>query len=105
MMNTFGQLQAFHMPSVEMLIIFAFAASLPVMFVIWMRGWLGGVKDEDPDQVLRAQAKADEEHLKQHQSHGHGQSHGHAPANAHGTASSGETRPADRHGSQSHVHV
>lgn len=68
---------AIYMPSLEMILVFLFAASLPVLFVIWMRGWLSSVKDEHPDEVIAAQAKADEEHRKQS-----GHQHPHSGAHA-----------------------
>lgn len=70
-------------PSLDMIIICAFAASLPVLFFVWLRWWLSSVKDENPDDVVREQAKADEAH-REHHGHGPGHSgphgsHGHAP--------------------------
>ena len=41
-----------------MLIICIFAASLPTAFFIWLKWWLGSIKDENPDDVLREQAKS-----------------------------------------------
>lgn len=78
MTNVFVPPLAIHMPSFEMIVICLFAASLPVAFVIWMRGWLGSVKDENPDDVIREQAKADQLHLEHHHHHGH--AHGHGPS-------------------------
>ena len=63
------------MPSLELVIIFVFAASLPVLFFVWLNWWLSSVKDEDPDKVVREQAEADRAHADHH-GHGH-DGHGH----------------------------
>lgn len=72
MTTTALSLLAVLMPSPELLIIIAVGASLPLTFFLWIRGWLGGEKDENPEQVIAAQKKADQEHHQQHQGHGHG---------------------------------
>ncbi len=65
------------MPTFEQLVIAFFGASLPTAFFFWLNWWLGSVKDENPDKVMAEQAKADEDHIKQHgPGHGHGHGHG-----------------------------
>ncbi|MBL9134821.1 MAG: hypothetical protein JNK85_03090 [Verrucomicrobiales bacterium] len=76
-------LAAIHAPSVDMLIICIFASSLPTAFFFWLKWWLGSIKDENPDEVLRAQAKADQEHLEHQHAHGHGGGHHGADHHAH----------------------
>lgn len=71
---TAAALLALQLPSVEMLVISVFAASLPVAFFVWLNSWLSSVKDENPEDMIAAQAKADAEH-REHHGHGHG--HGH----------------------------
>lgn len=66
-------LAAMHAPSLDMLIICLFAASLPTAFFLWLKWWLGSIQDENPDEVLREQAKADQAHIE----HQHGHSGGH----------------------------
>lgn len=63
-----------------MLIICIFAASLPTAFFFWLKWWLGSIKDENPEEVVQAQAKADEEHLAHH---GHSSGHHGADHRAH----------------------
>lgn len=63
-------------PTFEMMVICVFAASIPIAFVVWLKWWLGSVKDENPDEAVQAQQKADQEHLA-HAGHGHGQHHAH----------------------------
>lgn len=83
---SFTPLQAFALPNLELMIICVFAASLPVAFVLWLRAWLGSVKEENPDDVLKAQAEADREHLSGHGGgHGSGHGHGHSSMHAHGS--------------------
>jgi ABC-type nickel/cobalt efflux system permease component RcnA len=81
-MTTALPLLALQMPSLDMLIIAALASCLPVAFFVWLNWWLSSVKDENPDQVIAEQAKADREHLAHH---GHGHDHAHAHAHAHGS--------------------
>ncbi len=66
-------LAAMHAPSLDMLIICLFAASLPTACFLWLKWWLGSIQDENPDEVLREQAKADQAHIE----HQHGHSGGH----------------------------
>jgi hypothetical protein len=65
MTNTFSML-ALYMPSLEMWVMFIGAASLPAIFVIWMFRWLRSVREVNPEEMIRAQEKADEEHLAHH---------------------------------------
>lgn len=73
------------MPSVEILVIIAFASTLPILFFLWIKWWLAQPDSNEahPDQVEKEQAKADQEHLAHSGGHGHGHGHGHA-AHAHG---------------------
>lgn len=82
MTTTALSLLAILMPSPELLIIIAVGASLPLTFFLWIRGWLGAEKDENPEQVIEAQAKADKEHQLHHGS-GHGHDHGHGGKGGH----------------------
>lgn len=67
-------------PSFEVMIICIFAASLPIGFFLWMRGWLGAAREEHPDDSIAEQLKADEEHRSHH---GHGKSSGGRGGHAH----------------------
>ena len=70
-------LLALYAPSAKTMIIAFFAATLPVTFFFFLRAWLGSVKEENPEEFEREQAKADQEHLAHHGHAGHGQGHGH----------------------------
>ncbi len=72
-------LLAMYAPSPKMLAIAFFAACIPVTFFFCLRSWLGAVKEENPEEAERAQAKADEEHLAHHGgAHSHGKGHAHS---------------------------
>ncbi len=68
---------AIALPSAELLLILVFAASLPVTFFFWIRRWLSQEKEQDPENVVREQEKADEAHIHHHSGHGHSHSHAH----------------------------
>jgi hypothetical protein len=70
------------MPSVETMIICVFAASLPLGFFLWMRGWLGMQREEHPDDIISEQTKADEAH-RAHHHQGHGRTKGGSGGHAH----------------------
>ncbi len=93
MLRTLEPLQAFYLPSFEMFIIFLFAASLPVAFVVWMRMWLGSVKDENPDEAERLQAEADREHLR-HSGFAHAGTHAAAAHHAHHASAAPSAAPS-----------
>ncbi len=81
-MTTALPLLALQMPSLDLLIIAALASCLPVAFFVWLNWWLSSVKDENPDEVIAQQAKADREHLEHHD-HGHGHDHDHHHGHGH----------------------
>ncbi len=71
--STLVPLLGISLPSIELIFICLFGATLPIAFFLWMSWWLGSVKDENPDEVVAAQAEADKAH------HGHpGVGSGHA---------------------------
>ncbi len=75
MTASYSPFLAISIPHLELLIICGFAASLPALFMIWLHGWLDAAKDEDPDDVVRAQAEADKEHLEHQHPEGPHASH------------------------------
>jgi len=77
MMSSLQPLLALHAPSLELLIISLFGASLPIGFFLWLKWWLDNAKDENPDQAIAEQAKADQAHQAHHGGHGHGGDHHH----------------------------
>jgi hypothetical protein len=81
MTNALFPVLAIYMPTLEMFLFFVGAAALPVIFVIWMLTWLRSVKDVNPEEVIRDQEKADQEHVAHHSphpgSHAHDHSRGH----------------------------
>lgn len=81
-MTSLIPLLALQVPSVELLIISVAASCLPITFFIWLNWWLSSVKDENPDEVIAAQGKADADH-RAHQGHGDGHGHGHGHGHAH----------------------
>jgi hypothetical protein len=103
MTNTLSVPLAVYLPSLEMLLIFVFAASLPVMFVLWIRGWLGSVKEVDPDEAIRQQEEADRAHAR----HGAHADAGAVAAHAHAAAmeTPGTSHHGHDHGHRHHAHV
>ncbi len=89
MITAHSALLALYAPSLQTLLIAFFAATLPVCFFFALNWWLSSVKDENPEEFERAQAKADQEHAA-HRGHGkahgheHGVGHSHGKGHAHG---------------------
>lgn len=64
-------------PNMELLVICAIGASLPTAFFFWLKWWLDQNGNENPDEAIAAQSKADAAHHAQHGHDGHGHGHGH----------------------------
>lgn len=77
---------AWSVPSTNLVLIAIVGAILPTTFFLWLNWWLSSVKDENPDQVIAAQEKADKAHREQHGGHGHGHGHGHGDGHHHAHA-------------------
>lgn len=75
---------AIALPSVDLLIILAFAASLPIVFFVWIKWWLSHENEADPEQVVHEQEEADAAHLAHaHPAQPHAAAHSHAHPHPH----------------------